>query len=133
MDKVKLAERVMDLCQQSDWQGRRSTGLIKLILSSLWNHLPYWDRVKFMACIDEDLVFSLPDKTPKKMQDEADLARALRDWSSVLEHLSGDELAFANDVDIRRRWKRWQPTEKQAAWIMRIWKERHVSDMAVVE
>jgi len=132
-DRQKLADRVMDLCQQPNWLTPRSVGLIKLILSSLWNRLSLYDREKFMACVDEDLIFTAPEKTPKDMADEAELSRILRDWTQVLDGLTGKELDFANDVATRRRWKNWRPTEGQEAWIRRIWQDRHVKDMEVLE
>ena len=133
-DRQKLADRVMDLCQQPNWLTPRSVGLIKLILSSLWNRLSLYDREKFMACIDETLTFVPPEKTPQAMQDEAELARILRDWGQVLDGLTGKEAAFASDVAARRKWRGWRPTPGQEAWIRRIWADRHApADMDVLE
>jgi hypothetical protein len=120
-----------------------------------WKALPERERRAFLSrCVNERLEFVPPSEleraaaahpmvqaildafpsawiagvTPSKEErEDAELEMILLQWPKVLDGtLDEKSREFALDVDKRRRWKRWHPSEAQRKWIMQIWHD-HVS------
>lgn len=107
----------------------------KQLLVALWMALDPWERKVFLGRVqwDEDYQYVQPPSIGKTLpKDEvldAELVRVLKNWPAVLTGLEGAELDFANDVEKRRHWKNWKPSEKQIEWIMAIY-AGHIEDVA---
>jgi hypothetical protein len=124
----------------------------KRSLVQAWKVLPEAERRTFLSrCAREGLEFVPPNemeraamahpmvqailetfpqawvsqvRPSKEEREDAELEFILNLWPKVLEgDLDEASREFAQDVDKRRRWKRWHPSEKQRAWIVRIWAE----------
>lgn len=130
------ADHIVDACTKmlTSRDGMFRTQQGKRLLVLVWKTLPKEARTEFMRRLNDDLEF-VPAYCPtKEEREDADLERALSNWPKVLDG-DLDEVSrdFARDVDKRRRWKNWNPSEKQRAWIMRLWSEHGTEAEEVIE
>lgn len=130
-DRDKLVDLCARLAGRKNWQEFGAQKELKLLLVCIWRHLDHYSRSKFVASLDNGFQFRpVPDPKP---DDDAELSMILRRWDEVVPHLHGAEREFAEDVLKRRYWKNWRPSEKQRAWIGRIWAAFIDADVEVVE
>lgn len=104
--------------------------LSKKMMTACWMGFEYSTRRTFVSCIDYDgdLAYEKPYRPKPDAILDAGLAGVLKRWPEVLDGLSGAELDFANDIEKRRKWRKWAPSDKQVQWIMRIWSDHIINE-----
>jgi hypothetical protein len=94
----------------------------------VWRQLPDMERRLFLANLDDDLNFVARKKPKQAEKLERDLVEIIRNWSAVFPSLEGDNLRFAQGIAGKCKNNDWWPTEKQAAYMRSLWKDRLIVD-----
>ena len=106
----------------------RPVGPLKRLMVLVWRQLPDMERRLFLANLDDDLNFVARKKPKQAEKLERDLVEIIRNWSAVLPSLEGDNLRFAQGIAGKCKNNDWWPTEKQAAYMRSLWKDRLIVD-----
>lgn len=131
-DRLKrFADR---LHQMDDWDDPAAQGPLRLLVALCWPYIDLYSRSKFVLCLDRDYLYKpFPDDDPGDA-DDVEIAVILREWHKILPTLSGKDRDFALSIAKRSKWKGFNPSPKQRAWIRQIWKERSIeAELEVTE
>jgi hypothetical protein len=120
----RLAVLSARLVASPDWSLPSAQGDIRRIVALCWPHIDRYSRSKFIAYLDDDWLFHPPENIDPADIADLELTAILENWPDVLPGLQGVDLKFAQDVDKRRRWRKWKPSEKQIQWIKALWASR---------
>lgn len=105
----------------SDWTSLAAQADMRRMVALCWPNIDFFSRSKFITFLDSDWLFNPPPEVKPETLADLELMNILKIWSDVLPGLEGKERQFAMDVDKRRRWRNWKPTEKQVEWIKVIY------------
>lgn len=104
-------------------QARPVVATVRL-LRLCWRLLPEVERRAFLGALDDNLTYQSVKQRSRADQDDRDLAEIIKRWELVLPSLSDETAAFGRSILGHRKKADWWPTEKQAAFMKSLWKDR---------
>lgn len=116
----RLQRACARLCEAKSWETAAAQADLRRVVALAWPYVDRYSRSKFVAWLDDELLYAPPPNLKPEDVEDIELTGILQDWPKVLMGLSGKDRDFGADVEKRRRFRNWKPSEKQTAWIKRL-------------